>query len=108
MSNDEIKDYVETLLYEFAKNEQSDENLIEYFWEFHGFRDFSIDDFRRLGSLLQFKLRKYLRCGRVYVPSGDPSQALYSLTQQERLHYWTQENIEECKSDLEEGPITSV
>jgi hypothetical protein len=90
MSNNELKDYVETLLYEFDKNKQSDENLIEYFWEPDSFREFSIYDFKRLNSPLQFKLRKYLRCGGVYIPSGDLSQALYSLTQREEgLHYWT-------------------
>jgi len=80
MSNNELKDYVEALLYEFDKNKQSDENLMEYFWEPDGFREFSIDDFRRLGSPLQLKLRKYLRYSRVYIPSSNLSQALYSFT----------------------------
>ena len=107
MSNNELKDYTEALLYKFDKNKYSDRDLMTYFWEPFGFQEFLIHDFKRLGSPLQLKLRKYLRCGEVYVPSGDLSQALYSLTQEEDLHYWTQENIEECKSDLEEGPITS-
>jgi hypothetical protein len=52
MSSNELKDYVETLLYEFTKDKQSDENLIEYFWEPGSFREFSINDFKRLSSPL--------------------------------------------------------
>jgi len=73
ISSNELKDYVETLLYKFTKDKQSDKNLIEYFWEPDSFREFSINDFKRLSSPLQFKLRKYLRCGGVYVLSGDLS-----------------------------------
>ena len=31
MSNNKLKDYVETLIFEFAKDKQSNKNLIKYF-----------------------------------------------------------------------------
>ena len=73
MSNNKLKDYTEALLYKFDKNKHSDKDLITYFWEPFGFQEFLIYNFKRLSSPLQLKLRKYLRCNRVYVLLGDLS-----------------------------------
>jgi hypothetical protein len=37
MSNNELKDYTESLLYEFDKNKHSNRDFMIYFWEPFGF-----------------------------------------------------------------------
>ena len=63
--NDDILEYIEVKLRIYTKYNIGDESLWEYYKE--DFKDFKVDDFKRLGPAGQQTLRKYLRCGGVYI-----------------------------------------
>ena len=108
--DDLLKEYMETKLELYTKYDMSDENLWELYRE--DFKDFKTDDFKRLGTYHQRWLRKYLRCGGVYVaPAGQGvllTDVLHDTLTEETQHVWTNQDVADCNSDLSKGTITSV
>ena len=88
----------------------SDETLWEWFQG--SFRLWSIHDFKNLGADSQKELRRYLRCGGVFVrPEADGvsiGQTLYETANEEEQHVWTNKDVFMCKEDLKKGQITSI
>ena len=86
--DDLLKEYTETRLNLYDKYNMSDESLWELYQE--DFKDFKANDFKRLGNFYQQWLRRYLRCGGVYVaPAGQGVlliDVLYNTLTEETQH----------------------
>jgi hypothetical protein len=79
-------------------------------WFQINFALWSTHDFKNLDTNSQKELRRYLRCGGVFIRPNDKTiaQALYKAANEAKQHIWTNEDIAKCKEDLKKGPITSI
>jgi hypothetical protein len=69
-TKEDIKDYVESKIWEYTQNEVADHILWELFrYDFRFFN--STSAFDKLQILDRSKLRAYLRCGGIYIPPSD-------------------------------------
>jgi hypothetical protein len=106
----QLREHVERVLKSWKTMEivPTDEFLWEWFQA--RFRLWSPYDFKNLGTDSQKELRRYLRCGGVFVRPDDKSiaQALHETANEDKQHVWTNEDILKCIEDLKKGPVTSV
>jgi hypothetical protein len=112
-TKDELEEYIQTKIYEYTQYKMGDEDLWDLFTD--DFKGFTAEIFGRIRRQDQLSLRSYLRCGGVYVaPCNKPpinrtlAQTLVDVIEEGIQHVWTQTDIDEVKTNLEKGPITSV
>jgi hypothetical protein len=109
-TKDELVEFIQTKMYLYEQDKVTDDNL----WD--GFRiDFKDFTPQIMGSILWRelqKLRAYLRCGGVFVRQNSThltiAQGLCQVLEEEVQHVWTDAEINEARTDLQKGPITSV
>jgi hypothetical protein len=113
-TQDQLQKHIEKTLHFYKTNSPRLPPCDEILWEwFQGsFRLWSIHDFKNLGADSQKELRRYLRCGGVFVrPEADGvsiGQTLYKAANEDKQHVWTNDDVKDCKLDLQKGPITSI
>ena len=67
-TEDELLEYVQTKLYQYALDKTSDENLWDLFQD--DFKDFTVAVFGRLHRRELLQLRSHLRCSGVFVATN--------------------------------------
>ena len=113
-TEDDVKEYLETKLWEYNTNNIKDYTLWEAFQD-----DFSlfntIEAWEKMQKRDRRRLRAYLRCGGVYVEENTrhitTAQTLLKVVQEETRHPWDDDEIVEdgqIRDDLTIGPITSI
>jgi hypothetical protein len=112
-------EYVRKTLDFYKQQKPTPTDNILWEWFQGSFSHWSLHNFHNLAPSIQEELRAYLRCGGVYVRPNDkgPSiaynqasiaQALYEAANEDKQHMWSNDDIKECKPDLQKGPITSI
>ncbi|RKF71197.1 hypothetical protein GcM3_106004, partial [Golovinomyces cichoracearum] len=107
--NSELDLYISTKISEYKEFNSTDSDLWELFQE--DFADFTVDNFKSLGTAKLQQLRNFLKCGGVRVPVNDRQKTLPKVLS-EVLHEeiqpnWTSDDFQTSYTILEKGPITS-
>ena len=108
-TKDDLSEYLNTKLFQATVNEIVNNNLWDLFK--YDFKNFSRIIFNRLDRTELLYLRAVLRCGSVYVQGYKNliiAQSLVNLVQEKEQYIWSAADIDEARTDLQKGPITSV